>query len=242
MEKEHVYIAKGEGAGHIKAVDATELAQIKAEGRGYVMNMGEFQKYESKATELLNNFKSFERKVKASENPADTYESKQWQIAQAEKELDAQIKEIESEWTAKKEEIVEAAKQSAATYSINVSSSDEQLAKQFANRHALNLVSRPSVDSQREALMKMESDIERLTDAQRTALIPHLLTLSSVVKDGVSVGNVLRAASEMTTPELVQAKAAEAMPFRVATAYHQLKLIRESHRNSIVGNMNIDKR
>ena len=236
MEKESVYLVTGEGAGTIKEVDTTELEQIRADGSGIVMDMGEYQALENKATERLNEFKAFERRIKASENPADTAEVKRFKIAQAMKELDAQIKEIENEWTAKKAEIVEAAKQSSATFSLPVTANDEALAKQFATRYALNLATQSSADGQREVLLKMEGEIGRLSDSQKVALAPHLLTLSSVVVDGVNTRDVLRAASQMTTPELVQAKAAEAMPYRVATAYHQLKLIRQRHDSSLAGN------
>lgn len=240
MEKEFVYITKGEQAGYLRELPNTEAHQIKESGNGHLVNMQDYRKYEARANDALNEFKRLEKKVKESKDPRDTYEAKQYTIKQAEEQLDATIKEIDAEWETVKAQIVEDAKQSIATYSVKVSDSDKQIAEQFTTRYAVQLAATASELKQKEILMQMEREIHRLNDAQKTALQKELLALKSVA--GVSIGSVLRAASDMTSPELTQVKAAEAMPFRASHAYHQMKLIRESHRNSLAGNLWVDKR
>ena len=231
MTTEYVYLTKKHGdfeAGQFREVDAQQAQDIKAAGAGHIADMSAYKGLQEKATAALNRFKSLEKKLKHSTDPRDgSAEVKAYVIKEAEAELAKEIAEIDAEWEEKKAEIAEKARQSAATYTINVTSADNTLGQQFANRYAMQLATKQSVEGQKAILDAMVADIERMTDSQRVALQPHLLALNSVVKEGAGVAEVYRAASQMQSPEAVQVEAVSAYPLRPSVAYHQMMIVRK---------------
>jgi len=236
MTNEHVFIIKGDKQGRLIEVPAQEAHEIKKAGEGFICDMSEYNRYKQRGDVALNQYKALERKLRHSDDPRDGDEAtKAYVLNEAWDKLSAEIKEIDTEWSAKRAELEETARQASATHSVSVTNNDMQVGSQFASRYVVRLAAAQSAEEQKSVLSAMTGDISRLTDAQRVALQSHLLPINGVVKEGVSTREVFDTAAQMQSADAVAVDAVKAFPWRTSTEFHMLRTVRDATHKRVGG-------
>lgn len=190
--------------GQTFAVSPKELGQYQQLG-AEVLSVPEFEQLEQRTRLAVAEFKRTQQMINDDDNPEKTAEVKAYHIAKAKEKMDAEVKKVAAEWETVKVELVALAKEVSDNHVIKVSDNDRQLAEQLAQRTLVNFAATVKPDTQREVLRELEKRMQGLTDAQKTALQPHLIQLGAHIKDDLverEYRALLRNSTKLSSQEL----------------------------------------
>lgn len=196
--------------GQLKAVAANEVESYREKGAS-VVNVPQYKQHTESVENAIKLFKSAEKRIKESQNPADTDEVKGYLIAEERKKLEQAVADAQKTWESERHAIVAEAERNSARHSVKITEQDKQVAQSFAYRQLLDIATKPQGSDRAAALNKLATEARYLSDAEKLALAPHLMELSRYKDEGanvsMAVSNVFRELGNLQDPAFREAEA-----------------------------------
>lgn len=222
--------------GQLKSVSDKDVESYREKGAS-VVRVPQYTKHTQDVENALRLFKSAEKRIKESQNPADTDEVKGYLIAEERKKLEQAVANAQKTWESERHTIVAEAERNAARHSVKITEQDKQVAQSFAYRQLLDIATKAQPRERALALEKLAQEARYLSDAEKLALAPHLMDLSKYKEEGTSVSmavsNVFRELGNLQDPAFKQAEAMRQFSQNAdpTTSYRIFKIARNEGRS-----------
>jgi hypothetical protein len=226
-ERVFLFNTEGEYNQHqVYKVDNKEATRLTESGVATRIQLGEYDDYRKKAKDLTKQFKSAEKRIKGSENPANTPEVKAYELEQLKAKYKEDSLKLDSEYKEYKEKAIDGARTKSARASVTVSESDKRIAEQLANRLTLGVQMAVSDYAKEEFVRDAAEDIKRLSDEQKTALQGSIGKVLDKLSDEKHQRKLIREVKDVRNLDLLSSKVAEALPQTVNIEYNTIKIAR----------------
>jgi hypothetical protein len=226
---ETVFLFNNEGDYNqhgVYKVDSKEATRLTESGVATLIQLGEYDDYRKKAKDLTKQFKSAEKRIKESENPAHTPEVKAYELEQLQAKYKEDSLRLDMEYKGYKDKAIDEARTKSARASVTVSESDKRIAEQLANRLTLGVQMAISDYAKEEFVREAAEDIKRLSDEQKTALQGSIGKVLDKLSDEKHQRKLIREVKDVRNLDLLSSKVAEALPQTVNIEYNTIKIAR----------------
>jgi len=230
----------------IRGIAPEEAERLVTAGKATKISLGDYDSFRKQAEKVHADYQKAEARINGkSDNPLHTQEYKDYELRLEIDNYEAQTKAIQSEYEAKRAEMVAAAKATAARATVNVSEADKATAEQTADRLALNIAGASNASDVSTILAKAKEDIGYLSDGQKTAMQGRIAPILTDVQSkaakwdakqlNTSARAMVSSVQDLRNLDLLAGKVANQIPHSVDLEFRQLKTVRGGDIRKIKG-------
>ena len=229
----------------IRGIEPAEVERLVTAGKATKISLGDYDSFRKKAEQVHAEYQKAEIRINGSDNPLHTQDFKDYELRLAVDDYEAKTKSIQSEYEAKRGEMVAAARATAARATVRVNDADRATAEQTADRLALSIAGASNASDVSTILAKAKEDIGYLSDGQKTAMQGRIAPILTDVKSKAaewdakqlktSARAMVSSVQDLRNLDLLAGKVANQIPHSVDLEFRQLKTVRGGDIRKIKG-------